>query len=563
MDADVSVAPITVSPTTLALASAPTVTNSIPFLSDMRPTGTPDTTYVRAPIQCVLPIGAQFLVNTTTANDQTEPSVAMDENGDFTIAWQGEGAGLSFSNDIEAQRFDRDGNRLGSEFMVNTSDSTLVNFAPYVGMAPDCTFAVTWSQTDDPNYILDSDFTSTVQLAAYNADGTVALSDRWVSGGGYSSVAFDSGDDLAVSWTQVGKNDNITGEGLALGDIFAQEYQVYASPGEPSGQIIRPAFRVSSANLDSTQPNYWPFSQQDSQVAMDANGDLTASYDGFGPDVSNSNTAQRAANDLVQSIAYTQEQLVFTYQPVSYTVGSTATAGNAVGPGYFRLYLPNVNTTANILFDPTSTATLNTVAGAIQTQLRSLTGMSALTVTYQYTNAAATSYWFLVKFNSSTAINASTWPCSQLSTANNNQATIPASLSATFQGLNNATLSLCGRKGRTTMGWSTARPTAAMFSQFPADPRLKGQAGAVPYPLTSDDVANATRDGQDTTYYLQLNPAAVSGGFTLTVVVPDGVYPPGPVAPRLRLRPWRLRRSSCRTMAALIPTRPWGPSTTP
>ena len=77
----------------------------------------------------------------------------MDENGDFTIAWQSEGQGLSFFNIIEAQRFDRNGNPLGNEFMVNMTDNTTINFDPYVAMADDGTIAITWTNTSDPNYI--------------------------------------------------------------------------------------------------------------------------------------------------------------------------------------------------------------------------------------------------------------------------------------------------------------------------------------------------------------------------------------------------------------------------
>ena len=128
--------------TTMQLAGQPVVTSNIPFVADMSHDGTPDT-----PIGSVVPLGGQFQVNTFTANDQTSPSIGMDENGDFTIAWQSEGQGLSFFNIIEAQRFDRNGTPLGNEFMVNATDNTTINFAPYVGMADDGTTAITWTNT--------------------------------------------------------------------------------------------------------------------------------------------------------------------------------------------------------------------------------------------------------------------------------------------------------------------------------------------------------------------------------------------------------------------------------
>ena len=36
-------------------------------------------------------LGAQFLVNTTTANDQTRPAVSVDPTGAFTVTWASSG----------------------------------------------------------------------------------------------------------------------------------------------------------------------------------------------------------------------------------------------------------------------------------------------------------------------------------------------------------------------------------------------------------------------------------------------------------------------------------------
>jgi hypothetical protein len=65
-------------------------------------------------------VGGEFLVNTTTAFSQTEPDVAIDSDGRFVIVWE------SWFQDggdrgVYGQRFDADGTRLGSEFLVNTT----------------------------------------------------------------------------------------------------------------------------------------------------------------------------------------------------------------------------------------------------------------------------------------------------------------------------------------------------------------------------------------------------------------------------------------------------------
>jgi hypothetical protein len=60
--------------------------------------------------------GPEFLVNTTTSQEQSTPSIAMDADGDFAIAWQSRPGNL----DIFAQRYASDGSAIGAETLVNT-----------------------------------------------------------------------------------------------------------------------------------------------------------------------------------------------------------------------------------------------------------------------------------------------------------------------------------------------------------------------------------------------------------------------------------------------------------
>ena len=60
-----------------------------------------------------------FRVNTDTTNAQDESTVAMDDAGNFVIAWAGTGQDLSFFNSIHAQQFSHDGTPIGQEMLVN------------------------------------------------------------------------------------------------------------------------------------------------------------------------------------------------------------------------------------------------------------------------------------------------------------------------------------------------------------------------------------------------------------------------------------------------------------
>ena len=65
-------------------------------------------------------VGSEFLVNTTTAGEQKIPAMTALDDGGFLIAWQakdqdGDGYG------IYAQRYDSEGNGVGGEFLINTT----------------------------------------------------------------------------------------------------------------------------------------------------------------------------------------------------------------------------------------------------------------------------------------------------------------------------------------------------------------------------------------------------------------------------------------------------------
>lgn len=88
------------------------------------------------------PVGGEFQVNTTTTYDQTNPNVAISQDGSFVITWEGNSRSLS-ATDVFAQRYDGSGNSLSTEFQVNT-ESLGDQWQNNVAMAQDGSFIVTW-----------------------------------------------------------------------------------------------------------------------------------------------------------------------------------------------------------------------------------------------------------------------------------------------------------------------------------------------------------------------------------------------------------------------------------
>jgi hypothetical protein len=88
------------------------------------------------------PVGSEISVNTTINYSQTNPEVAIDNNGNFIVVWEswyqdGSDRGLF------AQRFDSNGNKVGTEFSIN-STTAYSQSRPVVKYFYDGRFIVIW-----------------------------------------------------------------------------------------------------------------------------------------------------------------------------------------------------------------------------------------------------------------------------------------------------------------------------------------------------------------------------------------------------------------------------------
>ncbi len=79
-------------------------------------------------------VGSEFQINTYTTHAPTKPKVAIDSDGDFVVVWQSlESAGPdTFPHSIQGQRFNASGSAIGSQFQVNTY-TTATQARPSVG----------------------------------------------------------------------------------------------------------------------------------------------------------------------------------------------------------------------------------------------------------------------------------------------------------------------------------------------------------------------------------------------------------------------------------------------
>jgi large repetitive protein len=268
-------------------------------------------------------MSTEFKVNTFTTDDQgtyvaspvftpASQSVGVDKNGNFVIAWSSrlqDGSGFG----VYAQRFAANGATLGSEFRVNTftSDDQLM---PSVSMADDTgEFVITWS-----SYQQSGDFQYGVYGQRYSAagaavDGEFRVNTTTFGNQQFSSVAMDADGDFVVTWT----SDNKDGNGTAVvmrrydkaNDKWGSEFvvnqttsgdqtnssiamesngdfvitwtntspgtDVYARRFNADGTAIGGEFRVNTFTGNT---------QNESSVAMDADGDFVVAWTSNGQD---------------------------------------------------------------------------------------------------------------------------------------------------------------------------------------------------------------------------------------------------------------------------------------
>lgn len=74
------------------------------------------------------PVGSEFIVNTYTDGEQTNPSVGIDNTGNFVISWEGEGKGDS-DGGIFFKKFDNTGVELTNDTRVNENTSNIQNYS--------------------------------------------------------------------------------------------------------------------------------------------------------------------------------------------------------------------------------------------------------------------------------------------------------------------------------------------------------------------------------------------------------------------------------------------------
>ncbi|HKY90170.1 MAG TPA: hypothetical protein VJM11_03985, partial [Nevskiaceae bacterium] len=205
------------------------------------------------------PLDDPFDVPTQTGYSQTAARAAMDADGDFAIVWASSGQDGS-GYGVYARAFASDGTARGSEFRVNTV-TTLSQNHPDIAMDRDGDFVVAWDDETGPYYF------TTVNFQRYDAagaavGGNVTALDNPGGDERRPAVSMAANGDYVITWTDYSADPPPLGsEGFTPGIVARR----FTKDGKP----IAAEFRVNATTADT---------ESDSDIALDADSDMAIAY---------------------------------------------------------------------------------------------------------------------------------------------------------------------------------------------------------------------------------------------------------------------------------------------
>ncbi len=165
----------------------------------------------------------EFLVNTTTVESQSRPTVAMDAVGNFVVTWDSDTDPSNSENlDIFFQRYDAAGNALGTETQVNTDNGVAQSIAS-VAMNASGAFVIAWESDDDPSpSATDLNIYFQRYDAAGNAQGVNTMANS-ITANDQSRASIDIAADgsFVIAWQSFNGTDN---------DVYVREFDNAGNP---------------------------------------------------------------------------------------------------------------------------------------------------------------------------------------------------------------------------------------------------------------------------------------------------------------------------------------------
>lgn len=284
------------------------------------------------------PAGPSFLANTTTASTQTNPALATNPAGGFTVTWSAVGDKV----DVFAQAFASDGTKVGPEQRVNVSTAQN-QVDPQVASDGLGRFAIAWSQQ---NFNAPEPFEETLFLRPY-VSSALPLASEFKIAPSATAPAINPG--LAMDF---GGDVLLAGTGPD-GGVFFQRFTQPCLPGPTVLCLQGGRFKVEAAWRTNQGTNgmaqavpltadtgyFWFFNSANVEMVvkvLNACSLGTPRYWVFAGGLTNVEVDLQVTDTLTGKVRSYKNPLVTQYQPIQDTgafatcaAASTAPAENA------------------------------------------------------------------------------------------------------------------------------------------------------------------------------------------------------------------------------------------
>ncbi|MBI4782732.1 MAG: hypothetical protein HY785_15630 [Oscillatoriophycideae cyanobacterium NC_groundwater_1537_Pr4_S-0.65um_50_18] len=210
------------------------------------------------------PIGSEFSVNTTTANDQDRPAIAFGSSSRYAIAWQSESQNGNDSY-ICGRLYQFDGGGVGSEFKISQAGNDPTD--PAIAIDGLGNAIVVWSSTAQNGS--RNVYAQRLDAVGRQVGATLLASSSTAGDQTVPAVAMDKDGNFVVTWTSNGRpNASTKGKDNSGTGVYAQQFTA-------NGRSVGREFRVNTTK-DANQGN--------SVIAMNSMGDYVIAWESSGQD---------------------------------------------------------------------------------------------------------------------------------------------------------------------------------------------------------------------------------------------------------------------------------------
>jgi hypothetical protein len=201
-------------------------------------------------------VGGEFLVNTTTLGYQSSPDVGVDPSGKFVVVWHSKVDKYS-PTDVYAQRYDAGGSKIGPEFRVNTYTTESQERAAVAARA-DGSFEVCWTSYGQ-DYSQGGVFAQRFSASGTATGAEFQVNTNTIGNQYQSKIVFDRRGNAVVAWS----GPDLDGIG-----IHAQRF-------DPAGTRRGLELQVNTTQFSA---------QSDPDLAFDRHGNFVVVWNSFGQD---------------------------------------------------------------------------------------------------------------------------------------------------------------------------------------------------------------------------------------------------------------------------------------